>query len=106
LSQNNAAIFLDPHADQYTTRALLEKTYNTNVFGAANMITAFLPLLERSAFPRIINMSSSLGSLTAMSDPNDPFFIAQCLVALPCSFSDSAILTSDFCRHTTQAKLH
>jgi NAD(P)-dependent dehydrogenase (short-subunit alcohol dehydrogenase family) len=35
----------------------------TNVIGVVRVTNAFLPLLRRSAHPRIVNMSSSVGSL-------------------------------------------
>jgi NAD(P)-dependent dehydrogenase (short-subunit alcohol dehydrogenase family) len=47
---------------------MLASTYSPNVFGTAVLIDAALPLLEKAAFPRIINVSSSLGSLTQMSN--------------------------------------
>ncbi len=47
----------------------LKQTFDTNVFGAFAVTKHFLPLLRKSRAPRIINVSSTLGSLTAMSDP-------------------------------------
>ena len=41
----------------------------TNVYGTIRVTTAMLPLLRRSASPRIVNMSSTVGSLTRQSDP-------------------------------------
>ena len=50
--------------------ATLKATYETNVFGAFTVIKAMLPLLKRSApSARIINQSSTLGSLGVLSDP-------------------------------------
>jgi len=43
----------------------------TNVFGVVRVTNAFLPLLRRSASPRIVNMSSSVGSLTLQSAPGE-----------------------------------
>lgn len=40
----------------------------TNVVGYVRMIHAFLPLLERSADPRIVNVSSGLGSFGLFHD--------------------------------------
>jgi NAD(P)-dependent dehydrogenase (short-subunit alcohol dehydrogenase family) len=40
----------------------------TNVVGYVRMIHAFLPLLERSANPRIVNVSSGLGSFGLFHD--------------------------------------
>jgi NAD(P)-dependent dehydrogenase (short-subunit alcohol dehydrogenase family) len=41
----------------------------TNVIGVIRVTNAMLPLLRRSASPRIVNMSSTVGSLTRQSDP-------------------------------------
>jgi NAD(P)-dependent dehydrogenase (short-subunit alcohol dehydrogenase family) len=54
--------------------AMFKETYETNVFGAFNVIKAFLPLLRKSAPSRIINQSSGLGSLGTMSDLNSPYY--------------------------------
>ncbi len=42
----------------------------TNVVGYVRVIHAFLPLLERSADPRIVNVSSGLGSFGLFHDEN------------------------------------
>jgi NAD(P)-dependent dehydrogenase (short-subunit alcohol dehydrogenase family) len=44
--------------------AILEQTLQTNAFGPMRMSQAFLPLLRKSAQPRIINVSSAGGQLT------------------------------------------
>ena len=41
----------------------------TNVIGVVRVTNAFLPLLHRSASPRVVVMSSSVGSLTLQSTP-------------------------------------
>ena len=48
-----------------TVRAAVE----TNVIGVIRVTNAMLPLLRRSASPRIVNMSSSVGSLTLQTTP-------------------------------------
>ncbi|MEV8509979.1 SDR family NAD(P)-dependent oxidoreductase [Actinoplanes sp. NPDC051475] len=42
--------------------------FDTNVFGVIRVTNAMLPLLLRSSAGRIVNVSSSVGSLTRMSD--------------------------------------
>jgi NAD(P)-dependent dehydrogenase (short-subunit alcohol dehydrogenase family) len=54
--------------------ATLKATYETNVFGAFAVIQAFLPLLRKSAPSRIINQSSTLGSLGILSDPDGAWY--------------------------------
>ncbi|MFI7220391.1 SDR family oxidoreductase [Micromonospora maritima] len=50
-------------ADVATVRAAVE----VNVIGVVRVTEAMLPLLRRSASPRIVNMSSGVGSLTRQS---------------------------------------
>lgn len=50
--------------------------FETNVFGVIAVTAAFLPLLRLSSAPRIVNVSSSAGSLTLTSDPGNPDPIA------------------------------
>ena len=68
---NNAGIVLDegrtfPDLDEPTE--LLRRTFETNTFGPLRVAAAFLPLLEKSAEPRIINVSSGAGQLTDGAD--------------------------------------
>ncbi|MEU4684036.1 SDR family oxidoreductase [Streptomyces xinghaiensis] len=57
----------DPTAlDLDVVRAVVE----TNVLGVIRVTNAMLPLLRRSASPRIVNVSSSVGSLTRQADPD------------------------------------
>lgn len=43
--------------------------FNTNVIGVSRVTNAFIDLLKKSPEPRIVNVSSSVGSLTLQSDP-------------------------------------
>lgn len=49
------------------TADLVRTTFDTNVFGTVRVLHAFLPLLQRSAAPVVVNVSSGLGSLTVVS---------------------------------------
>ncbi len=74
---NNAGIAPESSSRTNPSRlklATLRETYETNFFGAFTVIVAFLPLLRRSAPSRIINQSSTLGSLGILSDPDSPYF--------------------------------
>ncbi|MFF0492118.1 SDR family NAD(P)-dependent oxidoreductase [Nocardia sp. NPDC004068] len=67
---NNAAITggmpQEPTAvDPATVRDVVE----TNVIGVLRVTNAMLPLLRASAAPRIVNMSSTVGSLTRQTTP-------------------------------------
>ncbi|MFJ5228333.1 SDR family NAD(P)-dependent oxidoreductase [Kitasatospora sp. NPDC088391] len=47
------------------TADVLREVFETNVFGLVRVTHAFLPLLERSAAPVVVNVSSGLASLSA-----------------------------------------
>ena len=64
---NNAGVALD-HGG--VTRETFRQTYETNVIAPYFITQALLPLLKASPAGRIVNQSSIMGSLTAMSDPN------------------------------------
>ncbi|GGL64537.1 short-chain dehydrogenase [Streptomyces fumigatiscleroticus] len=55
-----------------TTADVMRTTFETNVYGVVRVTHAFLPLLERSAAPVVVNVSSGLASLNALSDPSSP----------------------------------
>jgi NAD(P)-dependent dehydrogenase (short-subunit alcohol dehydrogenase family) len=55
---------LEAHTDQFIA------AFNTNVFGVARVTQAFIDLLRKSPEPRIVNVSTSVGSLSLQSDPN------------------------------------
>ena len=50
------------------TADLLRETFETNVFGVVRVLRAFLPLLERSPAPVVVNVSSGLGSFARTAD--------------------------------------
>lgn len=52
----------------------LQTVYETNFFGVVRVTQHFLELLKKSDEPRIVNVTSGLGSLTNHSDPNAPFY--------------------------------
>ena len=52
------------------TAGQLREVYDTNVFGVLAVTNAMLPLLRRSTSPRIVNVSSSVASLTRQADPD------------------------------------
>lgn len=72
---NNAGIFggypqaaLDATIDQFKT------AYDANVYGVVRVTQAFIGLLKKSSEPRIVNVSSSQGSITLHSDPSYKYY--------------------------------
>jgi NAD(P)-dependent dehydrogenase (short-subunit alcohol dehydrogenase family) len=70
---NSAGIFIDDAPPSELDMAVLRRTYETNFFGPVAVTRTMLPLLRKSSAGRVVNMSSSLGSLTLTNDPNWEF---------------------------------
>jgi NAD(P)-dependent dehydrogenase (short-subunit alcohol dehydrogenase family) len=51
-----------------------KRVFDTNYFGVIAVTQAFIDLLRQSPAPRIVNVSSSTGSLTLHSDPNWKYY--------------------------------
>ncbi|WP_043468317.1 SDR family NAD(P)-dependent oxidoreductase [Kitasatospora sp. MBT66] len=67
---NNAAVAGGmPQEPTRVDPATIRTVVETNVIGVVRVTNAMMPLLRRSASPRIVNMSSSVGSLTRQSGP-------------------------------------
>jgi NAD(P)-dependent dehydrogenase (short-subunit alcohol dehydrogenase family) len=72
---NNAGIFGGyPQGALNTTIDQFKTAYNTNVYGVVRVTQAFIDLLKKSSAPRIVNVSSSQGSLTLHSDPSYKYY--------------------------------
>jgi len=72
---NNAGIFggypqtaLDSTIDQF------KAAYDVNVYGVVRVTQAFIDLLKKSSEPRIVNVTSSQGSITLHSDPTYKYY--------------------------------
>ena len=70
---NNAGTALDGRVPDVPLRSVFRDTFEVNVFGLAALTEAMVPLLSKSPRPRIVNVSSGLGSLTLGSDPASPY---------------------------------
>jgi NAD(P)-dependent dehydrogenase (short-subunit alcohol dehydrogenase family) len=65
---NNAGIYPDEGLSILTvSQEQLVTTFQTNTFGHLGVVQAFLPLLRKSAAPRVISLSSGLGQLDGMT---------------------------------------
>ena len=71
---NNSGIFLDATTPVTgIDAATLDRTFRTNVLGAFLATQAAVPLMQKGRYGRIVNVSSTLGSLAEMADPNSPY---------------------------------
>lgn len=68
---NNAGISRDrPRTPTELPVASLRETYETNVFGVVAVTNAMLGLLRKSPAAYVANISSSLGSIASLSNPD------------------------------------
>jgi len=78
---------LPSSADLAEVRAVFE----TNVFGVIATIQAMLPLLREAPAGRIVNLSSTVGSLTLQSDPSSPVRAIQSIGYVPSKTALNAV---------------
>lgn len=74
---NNAGILPEAtEADENGPFSLemFRKTFETNLFGAVAVVHSFLPLLRESAAGRIVNVSTTMGSLNEQLNPESPYY--------------------------------
>jgi NAD(P)-dependent dehydrogenase (short-subunit alcohol dehydrogenase family) len=70
---NNAAISLDRGRPvSALTAEEVREAFDTNVFGVVRVTRAMLPQLRRAPAARVLNLSSQLGSVRLLADPNHP----------------------------------
>jgi NAD(P)-dependent dehydrogenase (short-subunit alcohol dehydrogenase family) len=94
---NNAGIAGGRIAPGDTTAADMLAVYDTNVFGVVRVMHAFLPLLEASVSPVVVNVSSGLGSLTVTND-RSRFESTLLGLAYPSSKAALNMITSQYAK--------
>lgn len=90
---NNAGVLpeaTDAEEHEFASPEMFQSTFATNVFGAVAVIEAFLPLLRRSPMGRIVNVSTTMGSLSGQADPDSPYY----QMVVPAYQSSKAALNS------------
>lgn len=72
---NNAGISgVGPQKATDATIDNFKAVFDTNVYGVVRATQAFMDLLQKSQEPRIVNVSSSVGSLSLQSNPEWAFY--------------------------------
>ncbi|MEV5753178.1 SDR family NAD(P)-dependent oxidoreductase [Actinoallomurus sp. NPDC052308] len=79
------------------TADIMREVFETNVFGVVRVTHAFLPLLRRSAAPVVVNVSSGLASLTAVTAEGTPTY-AYPGVAYPASKTALNMVTVQYAK--------
>ncbi|MFQ6397535.1 SDR family NAD(P)-dependent oxidoreductase [Nocardia sp. KC 131] len=79
------------------TADMMWPLFETNVFGLVRVTHAFLPLLQRSTAPVVVNVSSGLASLTRVAAPGTPAY-AYPGVAYPASKAAVNMITVQYAK--------
>ncbi|UGT41697.1 SDR family oxidoreductase [Nocardia yamanashiensis] len=101
---NNAAIGGPMLPPSDTTPAELRELFETNVFGPIRVTHAFLPLLRESAHPRIVMVSSGVGSIEVLNDVR--FAALPPALGYPASKATLNMLTSQYAKELTDIRVN
>ena len=102
---NNAGVPGGFRPAAVTTAADMLAVYDTNVFGVVRVLHEFLPLLELSPRPVVVNVSSGMGSLAITTDPDRLESTLKGL-AYPSSKSALNMLTSQYAKSYPQLRIN
>ena len=118
---NNAGVLPEATTadiDHPVDMAMFRRSFDTNVFGAVSVIKEFLPMLRAAAAGRIVNVSSTMGSLSDQSDPGSTYYalvvpayqtskaaLNGLTIALAKSLSDTAVKVNSVCPGWVQTDL-
>lgn len=87
------------------TAELMRQTFETNVFGTVRVLHAFLPLLQRSTAPVVVNVSSGLASLARVTTPGTPAY-AYPGVAYPASKAAVNMITVQYAKAFPEMRIN
>ena len=91
---NNAGIAGDQRPPSEASITDLRRVLETNVVGATAVLTVFAPLLDASASPVVVNVSSAVGSMTLNAEPDARWS----MLAYPMSKAALNMLTIQYAR--------
>lgn len=102
---NNAGVGdqMTPPADTQATD--LRDVFETNVFGAVRVTHAFLPLLRAAEHPRIVMVSSGMGSIATTTDPDLVGMVPPTL-GYPATKAALNMITSQYARALPEIRIN
>jgi NAD(P)-dependent dehydrogenase (short-subunit alcohol dehydrogenase family) len=94
---NNAGVAAPVTPPAETETASLKEVFEVNVFGPIRVTNAFLPLLRAAEQPRIVMVSSAMGSFAVANDPRW-FDLMSPQLGYPASKAALNMITSQYAR--------
>jgi len=78
---NNAGIYIDrQHRLSNVDLEVLRLTMETNTFGPLALTQAFLPLMRKNRYGRIINVSSAMGKISSLSSSDPAYRLSKLML--------------------------
>ena len=76
---NNAGTYPESHDARVadTRTSVWRETFETNLFGAVRLCREVLPLMQRVAYGRIVNLSSGLGQVSKMGEGSPAYRVSK-----------------------------
>lgn len=102
---NNAGISGSMKPPEAITAEVMRQVYDTNVFGIVRMMHHFVPLLEQSSQPVVVNVSSGLGSFGMVTNPDTEEYQVNSL-AYCSSKSAVTMLTVQYAKRLTHMQIN
>jgi NAD(P)-dependent dehydrogenase (short-subunit alcohol dehydrogenase family) len=118
---NNAGVLpeaTNPEPAEVVDASMFRATFDTNLFGSVAVLEAFLPLLRKSPAGRIVNVTTTMGSLTDQTDPASPYYgvvvpayqaskaaLNNVTIALAKALADTSIKVTSVCPGYVQTEL-
>jgi len=118
---NNAGVLPEathPDPREAVDVTMFRETFGTNLFGAVAVLEAFLPLLRKSPAGRIVNVTTTMGSLTDQTNPESPYYgmvvpayqsskaaLNNVTIALAKALADTSIKVTSVCPGFVQTDL-
>jgi NAD(P)-dependent dehydrogenase (short-subunit alcohol dehydrogenase family) len=66
---NNAGVNIDGDENVFDVEySVFEETFAVNLYGAIRVTRAFIPVMKKNDYGRVVNVSSAMGSLAAMTN--------------------------------------
>ena len=102
---NNAGIAGGHIPARETTADDVARVYATNILGIVRMMHAFIPLLDRSGAPVVVNVGSGMGSLAVTTDPAR-FESTLTGIAYPSSKAAVSMITSQYAKALSRFRVN
>lgn len=102
---NNAGVGAPRHSPEETTAEDLREVLDVNVLGPIRVTNAFLPLLRKGTDPRIVMVSSTVGTIGVYDNPRLAALVPP-MLGYPASKAALNMVTAQYARSLTDVRVN